>query len=58
MVVLTWDEGTKPREAGSARYDHYSLLETTENMVGPTTCLGPRSGFTTGDFRADFGLKE
>jgi hypothetical protein len=40
VVVLTWDEGAKPGSGIGTRYDHYSLLETTENMVGLTTCLG------------------
>lgn len=73
VVVLTWDEGTKrdsrvpfivispfvtPGSKIGTRYDHYSLLRTTENMVGLTTYLGHAADSTTGDFRADFGLKE
>lgn len=73
VVILTWDEGTKRDfrvpfvvispyvTAGTkvgTRYDHYSLLKTTENMLGITTYLGHAADSGTADFRADFGLKE
>jgi hypothetical protein len=72
VVILTWDEGTKrdfkvpfivispyvkPGTQVGTRYDHYSLLKTTENMLGVTTYLGHAADSTTGNFRQDFHLR-
>ena len=71
VVILTWDEATtkvtqvpfivispyvRPGTAVTTRYDHYSLLRTTEQMLGLTTYLGHAADSTTGDFRRDFNL--
>jgi len=71
VVILTWDEGTtrdfvvpfivispyvRPGTKVGTHYDHYSLLKTTENMLGISTYLGHAADTGTGDFRADFGL--
>lgn len=69
VVILTWDEGTKrdfkvpfivispyvkPGTQVGTTYNHYSLLRTTESMLGITTFLGNAS--SAKDFRTDFHL--
>jgi phosphatidylinositol-3-phosphatase len=71
VVILTWDEATKrtpivpfivisPYVTSGARvgtsYNHYSLLRTTEDMLGISTYLGHAADSSTGNFRRDFNL--
>ena len=67
-VFLTWDEGagdqhivmivvapsTPPGTADGTRYDHYSLLRTTEEMLGLPVVLG--GAMQAPSMRSAFGL--
>jgi hypothetical protein len=71
VVILTWDEAigkahnvpfvvispyTAAGTTSSKFYNHYSLLRTTQNMLGITQYLGHAADSTTGNFRTDFHL--
>jgi hypothetical protein len=68
-VFITWDEGsgdnhiatlvlsryTRPRTVSSKAFDHYSLLRTTEALLGIRTKLGRAA--TAADMRRAFHLR-
>jgi len=53
-VVVT--PTTKPGTRSGVRFDHYSLLKTTERMFGFSTLLGHAGDASTTGLRGPFGL--
>jgi hypothetical protein len=71
VVILTWDEAigtahnvpfvvispyTRAGTKSAVSFDHYSLLKSTQLMLGDAPLLGHAADPTTGDFRSAFGL--
>lgn len=71
MVFLTWDEGdgtsqrvptvvispsTAPGTQDATLFDHYSMLKTTQELLGLSPYLGHTDDATTASMAAAFNL--
>lgn len=56
VVTAVVAPGTKPGTRSGLRFDHYSLLRTTEQMLGIGTPLGHAADPSTQSMRSAFGL--
>ena len=55
IVVSPW---TRPGTRSAKRFDHYSLLKSTEQLLGITTFLGHAGDRGTSSMVRAFGLPE
>lgn len=56
VAAIVVSPSTRPGTRSTARFDHYSLLKTTEQLLGIKTYLGHAADATTASMRSAFRL--